>query len=61
MENEKLDESLKVHVSTPFKRDFAALAKRKDRTPGDYARHILTRHMIVERALQRWEGATPVE
>lgn len=57
MKTSKCTDDLKVHVPPEIKAELRAIAKRKDRTLGDYARHILTRHVIVEGALTRWEGA----
>lgn len=59
--NVKCDDDLKLHVPSELKSTLASLAKKKDRTLGDYARHVLTRHVIVEKALQSWEGATQGE
>ena len=53
----KCDEDIKVHVSSTLKADLRRIAEKRDRDLSDYVRHVLTRHVIVERALAGTEGA----
>ena len=53
----KCDDDIKVHVPSTLKADLRRIAERKDRELSDYVRHVLTRHVIVERALSSYEGA----
>jgi len=57
----KCDDDIKVHVPSALKADLRQIAARKDRELSDYVRHVLTRHVIVERALTGYEGAGRVE
>lgn len=52
----KCDEDIKVHVPSALKADLKRIAETKDRELSDYVRHVLTRHVIVERALRGSEG-----
>lgn len=56
----KCDEDIKVHVPATLKADLKRIAETKDRELSDYVRHVLTRHVIVERALRGYEGAEGV-
>ena len=56
----KCDEDLKVHVPTALKVALQIRANKKKRGRGevsDYVRHVLIRHLIVEEALEKAEGA----
>lgn len=56
----KCDDDIKVHVPASLKADLRLIAAKKDRELSDYVRHVLTRHVIVERALRGHEGAEGV-
>lgn len=56
----KCDDDIKVHVPAALKADLRKIAHTKDRELSDYVRHVLTRHVIVERALKSYEGAERV-
>lgn len=56
----KCDDDIKVHVPAAIKADLRRIAEMKDRGLSDYVRHVLTRHVIVERALRSLEGADGV-
>jgi hypothetical protein len=56
----KCDEDIKVHVPSALKADLKRIAEKRDRELSDYVRHVLTRHVIVERALRSHEGAEGV-
>lgn len=56
----KCDDDIKVHVPSSLKQDLKRIAEKKDRELSDYVRHVLTRHVIVERALAGAEGAEGV-
>lgn len=57
MARAKCTDDLKVHVPPTLKEQLTQLAKREDRSLGDYARYVLTRHVTVQVALNRLEGA----
>ena len=56
----KCDDDIKVHVPSVLKAELRRIAQMKDRELSDYVRHVLTRHVIVERALRGSEGAEGV-
>lgn len=56
----KCDDDIKVHVPSTLKAELKRIAEKKDRELSDYLRHVLTRHVIVERALAGSEGAEGV-
>jgi len=52
----KCDDDIKIHVPSSLKVDLKRIATKNDRDLSDYVRHVLTRHVIVEKALSGTEG-----
>lgn len=53
----KCDDEIKVHVPSTLKADLQRIATKDDRRLSDYIRHVLIRHVIVERTRRNYEGA----